>query len=87
MTFSDWVETWAQEDFKMAFELNNKQDLYMLKQYIWNRAQVQYPHIYSQHRIDMQGWMRVWTCDKIRKELMKNGRTTRDIKVAEDIGY
>lgn len=87
MTFSDWVETWALEDFKTAFELNNKQDLYTLKNYIWHRAQTQYPHIYSQHRIDMQGWLRVWVCDNMRKELLKNGRTTRDREIAQDIGY
>lgn len=65
----EWIEEWALKDFKMEIDVHWENDINKLRDAILNRAGLQYPHIFTEHEIDCQGWTRIWVCDNMRKEI------------------
>lgn len=70
--FADWVHRWAQEDFNIDLPMTTCKEVLILKELVIDKYLSVYPQIAKRHeKTDYQGWMRVWVCHHMEKELLK----------------
>lgn len=69
--FADWVRMWAREDFNIDLPMTTCKDVVILRELVQDKYLSVYPHIATRYKTDHQGWLRIWVCNHMEKELLK----------------
>ena len=68
---AEYICRWAKEDFNIDLPMSTYQHIKILRELVQDKYLTVYPHFAVKNRTDRQGWMRVWICDKMKKELLR----------------
>lgn len=70
--FAEWVSRWAKEDFNIDLPMTTCKEVTILRELVQDKYLSVYPNIALRHnKTDHQGWIRVWICSHMEKELLR----------------
>lgn len=66
-----WIAKWTKEDFNLDYDFCKANDLRILRELVLDKYATLQPCIFYNDLINTEGWMRVWICDHMGKEMMR----------------
>lgn len=69
--YGEAVSKWAQEDFNIDLPMTTAKEITILRELIKDKYKSTYPHLIRDNKTDHQGWIRVWICTHMQKDMLR----------------